>query len=361
MAYAGDIYNPADQCHKQWTCKVSMITCLRMVDSVRVWARKRGMQSVDNVLLRLHDAYATWKPLSGNRSKRVYNTNLNDIATPRFCKRIREIEQAYSRGMEIDDHRLREEIFYRLCVWASDYTAVWRAGYGPGDRIIEMAYIGAVMGVVREGGKLGDKKADQVLDACITLARLTDSPDHKILAKAAARAVAIRSRNNGPCVGPTERDYMIMRLIDGVWELSHLAVLMAPGNVDTALCIPLFEASVEWFNTLTHVNRTDEYALAENRLAEFEACPRCVARRATNLLNTHHVSIGMVQCLVWGNIIYTSNGLGYDTYLDGQIVPQSMRQNLSTKCGWCGVVPNSTNTHGVICLNWIKEETFTSQ
>ncbi|KXN65154.1 hypothetical protein CONCODRAFT_13365, partial [Conidiobolus coronatus NRRL 28638] len=252
MAYASDIYNPPGKCHKQWTCKVNMITCVRVVESVRVWARKRGMQSVDNVLLRLRDAHATWQPVSGNRSTRVYNLNLNDITTPRMCKRIREIEETYSRGMQIDDPKLREEVFERLCVWISDYTTVWRAGYSSGDRIVEMAYIGAVLGVHREGGKLGNKKADQALQVCITMAGLTDSPEHKILAKAAARAVAIRSRNSGPCIGPTERDYMHMRFIDGVWELSHLTVLMAPGNVDTAFCIPLLESSVEWFNTLTH-------------------------------------------------------------------------------------------------------------
>ncbi|KXN65360.1 hypothetical protein CONCODRAFT_13077 [Conidiobolus coronatus NRRL 28638] len=123
----------------------------------------------------------------------------------------------------------------------------------------------------------------------------------------------------------------------------------------------IFEASVQWFNTLTYVNRTDKYTLAENRLAEFEACLRCVAKCVINLLNTHHISIGVVYCLLWGIILYTNNSLGYDAYLDGQIVPQSMQQNLSTKCGRYGVVPNSTNMHGVTCLASYNKKHLVSQ
>ncbi|KXN72666.1 hypothetical protein CONCODRAFT_4528 [Conidiobolus coronatus NRRL 28638] len=359
MAYAGDIYNPADQCHKQWTCKVSMITCIKVVEAVRLWARKREMQSVDNVLLRLHDVYATWQPAPGRKTKRLYSMNINDIATPRMCKRLREIEEEYSRGMQVDDRKLRDELFYRLCVWVATHTSAYRAGYAVGDRITEMSFIGAVLGVHREeSSKVGNRKAEQALYVCTTMARLTDSLEDRIMAKAVARCVAIRSRNGGPCVGPTERDYMIMRYIDGVWELAQLSVLMAPGNVDRALCMPIFDAAIEWFNTVTHVNRNDKYGLAEQRLAEFEACPRCVCKRVMNLLNTHHISIGVLQCTVWGIILYTNNGLGYDTYIDGQIVPQSMRQNLSTKCGRCGVVPNSTNTHGVVCLTSSNRKAF---
>jgi hypothetical protein len=358
MAYAGDIYNPADQCHKQWSCKVSMITCIRVVDAVRVWARKRGMQSVDNVLLRLHDVYAIWKPVQGKKTKRVYNTNVNDIATPHLCKRFREIEEAYSRGMQINDQELRDEILSRIFQWGGCFTAVWRAGYAAGDRLREMSFVGAVLGVLREGnGKVGIKKAEQILDVCVTLAGLTDSAEHRVLAQAAARTVAIRSRNNGPCVGPTEHDYMIMRSIDGVWELTQLSIAMAPGNLDKPICMPITMGVVEWFNTISHVNRMDKGGLAEHRSKEFEACPRCVCRRVMNLINTHHISIGVFQCLVWGVLIYTNNGIGYDAYLDGQFTPDSMRQNLSTKCGRCNVIPSLTNAHGVLCSSLNKEET----
>jgi hypothetical protein len=350
MAYAGDIYNPADKCHKQWKCKVSMITCIRVVDAVRVWAKKRGMQSVDNVLLRLHDAYAIWRPVLGRKTKRVYNVNVNDIATPRLCKRYKEIEEAYSRGMQVNDLKLRDEVFSRICQWGSCFTAVWRAGYAPGDNIAEMSFAGAVLGVHRdENGKVGVEKADQALYVCTKLARLTDSAEHVLLAKAAARAVAIRSRNNGPCFGPTEHDYMIMRSIDGVWELTQLAVTMAPGSVDAPICMATLKAGIEWFNTVTHVNRTDEIGLAEQRISEFEACQRCVCNRMMNLLNTHQISIGIFQCLLWGTLLYADNGIGYDAYINSQFAPESMRQNLSTKCGRCGVVPNLTNNHGVVC------------
>ncbi|KXN65463.1 hypothetical protein CONCODRAFT_12931 [Conidiobolus coronatus NRRL 28638] len=359
MAYAGDIYNPADQCHKQWRCKVSMVTCVRVVDSVRVWARKRGMQSIDSVLLRLHDAYVTWHPVLGRTTKRVYNVNFNDIATPRLCKRVRKIEEAYSSSMKVNDHKLRDEIFSRLCQWSSNFTAIWRAGYDSGDKIREMSFVGAVLGVHRdEYDKVSNEKAYQALYVCTTMAGLTDSPEHRLLAQAAARAVAIRSRNGGPCVGPTEHDYMVMRSIDGVWELTQLAVTKAPGSLDKAICMPILMAGIEWFNTVTHVNRMDEYALAEQRLAEFEACPRCVCRRVMNLINTHHISIGMFQCWLWGVLLYADNGIGYDAYIDGQFAPQSMRQNLSTKCGRCGVVPDPTNTHGAVCLTMSKEETI---
>ncbi|KXN65105.1 hypothetical protein CONCODRAFT_13423 [Conidiobolus coronatus NRRL 28638] len=359
MAYAGDIYNPADQCHKQWTCKVNMVTCVRVVDSVRVWARKKGMQSVDSVLLRLHDAYAIWKPARGRKTKRVYNINVNDISTPRLCKRYREIEEAYSHGMQVDDHKLRDEIFGRICQWGSCFTAVWRAGYAAEDRIREMSFVGAVLGVHRdEYAKVSNEKADQALYVCTKMARLTDSAEHRLLAQAATRAVAIRSRNGGPCFGPTEHDYMIMRSIDGVWELTQLAATVTPGCVDTAICMPVLKAGIEWFNTVTHVNREDEIGLAENRFTEFKACQRCVCRRMMNLLNTHHISIGIFMCLLWGTLLYADNGIAYDAYIDGQIAPQSMRQNLSTKCGRCGIVPGPKNKHGVVCLTLNNEETL---
>jgi hypothetical protein len=359
MAYAGDIYNPADQCHKQWSCKVSMVTCIRVVDAVRVWARKRGMQSVDNVLLRLHDVYAIWEPVQGRKTKRVYNINVNDIATPRLSKRFREIEEAYSRGMQINDQKLRDEILSRICQWGGCFTAVWRIGYAPGDKIREMSFVGAVLGVLRdESGKVGIKKAEQALHVCTSLAELNDSAEHRILAQAAARTVAIRSRNTGPCIGPTENDYMIMRSIDGVWELTQLAVITAPGNLDTPICMPIIMAMIDWFNTVSHVNRMDKAGLAEHRSAESEACPRCVCKRVMNLINTHHISIGIFQCLVWGALIYTHNSIGYDAYIDAQFAPHNMRQNLSTECSRCGVVPSLTNAHGVVCLTSNKEKAF---
>ncbi|KXN65857.1 hypothetical protein CONCODRAFT_12447 [Conidiobolus coronatus NRRL 28638] len=55
----------------------------------------------------------------------------------------------------------------------------------------------------------------------------------------------------------------------------------------------------------------------------------------------------MFQTTLWGTLAYADSGIGYDAYLNAEVVPQSMRQNLSTQCGKCGVVPNSTNTHGV--------------
>jgi hypothetical protein len=357
MAYSGDLYNPADQCHKQWTCKVNMITCIKVVDAVRVWARKRGMQSVDNVLLRLHDAYAIWRPVLGRKTKRVYNVNVNDIATPRLCKRLREIEEAYSSALQVNDPKLRDEIFSRLCQWSSSFTQIWRGGYDPGDNIREMPFFGAVVGVLRdENGKVETKKADQVLHVCIKMAKLTDSAEHRLLADSAARAVAIRCRNGGPCIGSTEHDYMLMRSIDGVWELSQLSITTAPGSVDTAICMPLLMVSIEWFNTVTHVNRMDEIALGEHRLSEPNACARCVGKRMMNLVNTHHISIGTFMGLLYGTLVYANNSIGYDAYLNGQFAPQSMRKNLSTKCGRCGIVPSLTNTHGVVCLTLNKEE-----
>ncbi|KXN65359.1 hypothetical protein CONCODRAFT_13076 [Conidiobolus coronatus NRRL 28638] len=83
--------------------------------------------------------------------------------------------------------------------WVSNFTAAWHTGYNVGDRIREMSFFRAVLGVLcNENVKVGNKKADQALQVCILMARLTDSPDHRILAKAAAQCVAIRSRNSGP-------------------------------------------------------------------------------------------------------------------------------------------------------------------
>ncbi|KXN67172.1 hypothetical protein CONCODRAFT_10797 [Conidiobolus coronatus NRRL 28638] len=212
------------------------------------------MQSVNNVLLRLHNAYATWQSVSGKSLS-----------------------------------------------------------------------LGAVLGVHCEvDDKVGNRKVDQAFYVCTTLTELTDCPK-------------IRSINGGPCVGPTEHGYMIMRFIDCTWELSHLAVIKSPQKVHKVLCLPIFKVNIEWFNK---VNRTDIFALAEQRSAEFKMCQR------------------IIPGLLWGKILYANNGIGYDTCYDDQIVPQSMQQNLSTKCGRCGVVSNSANTHGVACLTLRNKEAF---
>jgi hypothetical protein len=354
MAYGSPLYNKGEkgECHRQWSLEgVSFTECLHVLQSLRTVmffldVGQSGMAIVDRIMANV----CLWRPNVQGSTTRVYGLLVNDVITPHFAARMRNIADAYCDCIGDICASERAEVLLRLGIWGQTYTSQWRAGMRVGDELRELPFVGAVMGVLRERKtQIETQVVDNLYKTAVNLARLGDTPRDMLLKEMLSRAVAMRTRR-GMIAKPQSIDqYVKLRGIDGVWELTGAVMPFAGPETEKGLCLPVVRAIVAWFNCITDRNRTDVRA-CENEFLPVGKCTRCELKDLVVRSTSHIESIGVYQANAWGGILYSTMGVEYECYIRAtpcRIIPGAARA-LAT-CRHCGDDMLKTEQHNVFC------------
>ncbi|MFJ2745640.1 hypothetical protein ACIO3O_38945 [Streptomyces sp. NPDC087440] len=273
-------------------------------------AHKWPAEMID-ILVRGADHVNTWVNPPAPASAHMDRTRdlLISDHTPRLKGRVMQMCDELQRAVGDMNETEVAELRWRGAAWMSTLTTNWRGRGSQHDRVIEVSFVGALTGVLRESRPhITAAHADRIFEWCAQRASHLPPEERDPLLKASRSTLEIRGRVPGILKGYGSAGTGHTRWVDGVWELATMAGCLVGSGMEDAVPENARELACRFFNASQGKRRKVGIDVGPDD--DSGGCLVCVGDELFRHLVGNRPSTGVLQCSIWGVFHYGNGGLG---------------------------------------------------